>query len=88
MRTSRTVAAAFLSALLSLACGVLAVVSESDGFLVGVALFAVLALVLGVLGWVRVGRAPDRLRGKALAGWGIGLPTGGVALGFLLLPAT
>jgi hypothetical protein len=87
IRTSRTVVAAFLSGLLAFACGVLAVASESDVFLLGVVLFAVLAVVLGIFGWVRVWRAPDRLRGKALAGWCVGLPVGAVALGFLLLPA-
>ena len=87
IRTSRTAVAAFLSALLSVACGVLVLASDFDLFLAGVVLFAVLAIVLGIIAWIQVKRASDRLRGKALAGWAIGLPAGGVALGFLLVPA-
>ena len=87
IRTSRT-AAAFLSGLLSVTCGVLTLTSGSDLFLVGVVFLAVSALVLGILGRRKVKQSPDCLRGNTLAGWGIGLPVGSVILGFLLLPAT
>jgi hypothetical protein len=86
-RTSRIAATAFLSALLSVASGVLAVAIESDAFLLGVVFFAVLAVVLGICGLIQISRVPEPPRGKGLACWGIGLPAGGVALGFLLLPA-
>jgi hypothetical protein len=88
IRTSRTAAAAFLSALLSLACGVLAFTPEADLFLAGLALFAVLAIILGVVRWVQVGRTPDPFRGNALLGWAVAFTGGGLALGFVLLPAT
>jgi hypothetical protein len=88
IRTSLAAAAAFLSGLLSVACAVLAFLAQTDLFLAGVALFAVLAIVLGIVGWIQVGRAPDLFRGNALAAWAITLCVAGVALGFLLLPAT
>jgi hypothetical protein len=87
-RTSGQAAAALLAGLLSVACGVLALASESDLFLLGVVLCWLLALVLGVWSWVAIGRASGRLRGKTLAGWGMGAPLVGFGLGFLLLPAT
>jgi hypothetical protein len=85
-QTSAKARAAFVLGLLSLGSGFLALVSETDFFLLG--LFGCpLAILLGVRGWREVGRSSGRLTGKALAGWGIGLPVGGFCLGFLLLPA-
>jgi len=86
-RTSRKAVAAFVSGLLSVACGLLAVLSEHDLFLGGIVLFVVAALLLGWRGIVEVGRAPATLTGKGLAAWGMALPPAGLALGFLLLPA-
>src|SRR5687768_4824835 len=80
-------AAACLAGLLSVACGLLALASRSDLFLVGVVLFSVLALVLGAWRWLEIKRASGGLRGQAFVAWGIGIPAGGLALGFLLLPA-
>lgn len=88
IRTSRAAAAALVTGVSSLACGTLAVVTRFDQFLIGVVVFGVLTFVLGIYGWIAVKRSPAALRGKALAGWGMAIPTGGFALGFLLLPAT
>jgi len=86
--TSGKAVAAFLAGLLSVACGLLALSSRSDLFLAGVPLFWLLALVLGILSRGEIRRAAGRLDGKSLAGWGMGIPTVGFTLGFLLLPAT
>ncbi len=86
--TSVKAVLALVLGLLSLACGILVFVSGTDLFLLGVAGFWLAALVLGIRSLLQIKRAPDRLRGKALAGWGIGVSSGGIALGFLLLPAT
>ena len=88
IRTSGKAVAAFLAGLLSVACGFLAIARRSDLFLVGVVLSSGLAIVLGVRSWVEVGRNPGSLRGKAFAGWGATIPLVGLALGFLLVPAT
>ena len=77
-----------LAGLLAVACGFLAVLSRSDLFLVGVAVCWLLAIVLGVRGWRAIRRAAGGLRGKTLAGWGMGVPLLGAGLGFILLPAT
>ncbi len=88
IRTSLAAAAALLTGMASLACGLLALVTQFDQFLIGVVVFGVLTFVLGIYGWVAVKRSPAAIRGRALAGWGMVIPTGGFALGFLLLPAT
>jgi hypothetical protein len=88
IRTSGAAAAALLMGVLSLACGLLAVATRFDLFLIGVVVFGILTFVLGIRGWRAVNRAPAALRGKALAVWGMLIPAGGFALGFLLLPAT
>jgi hypothetical protein len=80
--------AAFLAGLSSVACGLLTLASGSDLFLLGVVLFGALALGLEISSRIEIKRSPSTLRGKALAGWGMGLPAGGFALGFLVLPAT
>jgi hypothetical protein len=87
-RTSGKAVAAFLAGISSVACGVFALASASDLFLVGIPLFMLLALVLGWRAWIEVGRSAGALSGKALAGWGTAIPVVGVGLGFLLLPAT
>ncbi len=87
VQTSHKAIAAFTLGLLALGSGFLALVSSSDFFLLGVPVFAVLAIVFGIMGRREVKRAPGRLQGKALAGWGMGIPVGGCCLGFLLLPA-
>ena len=87
VRTSPKAAAALLFGLLSLGCGLLVLLGAPDFLLLGVPLFFGLAIPTGVLGGREVKRSHGQLRGKALAGWGIGLPVGGVCLGFLLLPA-
>jgi hypothetical protein len=87
-RTSGKAVLGLVSGLLSFACGFLALTSGLDPFLLGVVLFGGSALVLGFRGWAEIKRAPDRLRGKGVAGWGLGVATAGFVLGFLLLPAT
>lgn len=87
-RTSGKTLAALAAGLLSLACGLFALGSGSDLFLVAVVILGDLAFLLGIRGRIEIGRSEGRLRGKALAGWAMGIPTGGFALGFLLLPAT
>jgi uncharacterized membrane protein HdeD (DUF308 family) len=88
IRTSRAAATALVMGVLSLACGLLAVVTRFDEFLIGVVAFGVLTFVQGIRGWRAVKRSPASLRGKGLAMWGMAIPVGGFALGFLLLPAT
>jgi len=88
IRTSRMAAAALFMGVLSLACGVLAVATRFDLFLIGVVVFGILTFVLGIRGWIAVKRSPATLRGKALAVWGMLIPIGGFALGFGLLPVT
>jgi hypothetical protein len=85
-RTNRKAEAAFVSGVLAVACGVLTLTTNSDLFLVGIVLFAFLAVVLGIVGLLQIKADPEHLRGKGLAGWGIGLPIGAFGLGFLLLP--
>ncbi len=85
-RTSGKAMAAFYAGLLSAACGLLALASRSDLFLLGVVLSAALAFALGVRSWVEIHRAAGALEGKSLAGWGMGIPAGGFALAFLVLP--
>jgi hypothetical protein len=87
IQTSGNAATAFFSSLLAVACGVLTVTTNSDLFLIGIVLFAFLAVVLGIVGLVEIKCDPEHLRGKGLAGWGIGLTVGAFGLGFLLLPA-
>jgi uncharacterized membrane protein HdeD (DUF308 family) len=88
VRTSRAATAAFVMGVLSLLCGVLAVATRFDLFLIGVVVFGILTFVLGIRGWMAVKRSPAALHGKALAVWGMLIPVGGFALGFLLLPVT
>jgi uncharacterized membrane protein HdeD (DUF308 family) len=88
IRTSSAAATAFLMGALSLICGIFAVVTRFDLFLIGVVVFGILTFVLGIRGWIAVRRSPAALRGKALAFWGMLIPIGGFALGFMLLPVT
>jgi uncharacterized membrane protein HdeD (DUF308 family) len=88
IRTSSAAAAAFIMGVLSLLCGVLAVATRFDQFLIGVVVFGILTFVLGIRGWMAVKRSPAALRGKALAFWGMLILIGGFALGFMLLPVT
>jgi len=87
-RSSGKAVGAFFMGLLSVACGFLALVSESDVLLLGVVLFWVLALVLGICGLREIKRSVGGLCGKGFAAWGIGIAPTGLVLGFLLLPAT
>ena len=87
-RTSLQAIASLLMGLLSIACGFLALASQSDLFLLGVVLFWLLAILFGLRSWVAVRRSSGGLRGKGLAGWGMGAPLIGFGLGFLLLPVT
>lgn len=82
---SKTVAA-FLLGLLALACGLLVLFGAPDFLLLGVPLFWGLAVPVGLLGRREVRQSQGRLKGKALAAWGMGLPAAGACLGFLLLP--
>jgi hypothetical protein len=86
--TSGKAMVAFAAGLLSVLCGIIALVGSSDLFLAGVPLFWLLALVLGVWGLAGIRRAAGGLGGSGLACGGIGLPVAGFTLGFLLLPAT
>ncbi len=87
-RTSVKAVGALLAGVVSVGCGLLALASASDLFLVGIPFFMLLALVLGWRAWVEVARSGGAVSGKALAGWGMAIPFVGVGLGFLLLPAT
>jgi hypothetical protein len=78
--------AAFFCGLACLVSGVMALVLTSDLLLLGVAVSFLAALVLGVLALRKAKGHPDRSRVRKLAGWGIGLPIGGLGLAFLLLP--
>jgi hypothetical protein len=81
-RTSKTAVAAWGLGALSAASGLLTLVAAPGRLWASAGAFGLLALVAGVAAWRRVRRHPQRLRGKALAAWGIGLPL----LGLLLLP--
>jgi hypothetical protein len=85
-RTSRKATAAFVLGLVSLGAGLLAIVSRTDLFLLGL-LGGPLAIVFGVLGLREARRSSGLLTGQALAKWGIGLPIGGLCLGLVFLPA-
>ena len=87
VRISTKAAAAFCFGILSLFSGFLTFLSDSDRFLIGVPVFFVLALILGILARREIKRQPGRFAGKGLAGWGMAIPVGGVCLGFFLLPA-
>jgi hypothetical protein len=87
-QTSPKAALAFAFGLLSLGSGLMALLARSDLFRLGVPVGLVLALTFGILGLREVRGSSGRFTGRALAGWGIGLPVGGMSLGFLLLPAT
>jgi lysylphosphatidylglycerol synthetase-like protein (DUF2156 family) len=87
-RTSGKAVLTLVFGLSSLVCGFLALVAENDLLLVAVVLFAIAAVVLGVLSRLEIKRASGSLRGKALVGWGIGTPVGGFGLAFLILPMT
>ena len=87
LRISTKAAAAFCFGILSLFSGFLAFLSDSDGFLIGVPVFFVLALILGILARREIKRHPGRFAGKGLAAWGMAIPVGGVCLGFFLSPA-
>ena len=88
-RTYRTATLALVLGMASVACGALALIAESGLFLIGAVLFWLLAVVLGIWSWIAIGRAGGNLRGRALAGWGMAVPTvGGFVLGFGLLPVT
>jgi hypothetical protein len=84
--TSRTCAAALAFGAASLVAGFMALGARDDRLLLAVALCAALALSFAVCGWWAVRRSAGRLRGGALAAWGVGLPAGGFCLAFLLLP--
>ena len=88
VRTSGKAVSTLFAGLLSVACGILAVASRYDFFLVGVVVFWLLAFVLGVWSWIEIKRSSGGLRGKGLAGWGMGAPVAGFALGFFLMPVT
>jgi hypothetical protein len=85
-RTSGKAVLTLVFGLSSLVCGFLALVAVNDFLLVAVAVFAILAIVLGVLSRVDIKRASGSLRGKALVGWGIATPVCGLGLAFLILP--
>jgi hypothetical protein len=87
-RTSRLAVTAFCSGLGALVCGFLALVSDADFFLLGLATGFFLAVACAMAGLWAIRRSDGILAGKGLAKWGIGLPVGGLVLGFLLLPAT
>jgi hypothetical protein len=86
-RISPRAVVAFVLGVLSLVSGLLAVAWRSDALLLTVAGFALPALPLAILAWVRIITQPASLRGQAFAGWGVGLSLCGLALGFLGLPA-
>lgn len=87
-RTSTTAVLALIAGVASLCCGILVLASKSDSYLIGIVLSGALALVLGVYSRIKIWRSNGRLRGKGFATWGMGMPLGGFALGFLLLPGT
>ncbi len=86
IRTSGKAVVAMVTGILAVVSGMLANSSRSDLFLLGIPLFWGLAVVFGVVARIDIKRAAGTLAGKRLAAWGMGIPTGGFALGFLLLP--
>jgi hypothetical protein len=86
--TSGKARVAFVAGLLSVLCGVVALVGSEDWLLAGVPLFWLLALILGIWGLADISRAAGGLGGSGVACSGMGLPVAGFAFGFLLLPAT
>jgi hypothetical protein len=87
-RISGKAVAALLLGLASLGSGFLALVTAFDLFLLGVVAGCMLAILFAALARRDMRHSQGVLQGKALAGWGVGLPVGGVCLGFLLLPVT
>ena len=85
-RTSGKAVLAMVTGILALFSGILANSSRSDLFLLGIPLFWGLAIVFGVIARIDIKRAVGTLTGKGLAAWGMGIPTVGFGLGFLLLP--
>jgi hypothetical protein len=88
VRTSKKPLVAFVLGMLSLGCGILALFSSFDLFLLGIPLFWLAALGVGIVVWREAGGNVGHLRGQTLAKWGIGAPVGGACLGFLLMPFT
>lgn len=83
---SRKAVAALVVGLLALVSGLFAVSSRFDLSLVGIPFFWGLSLLLGTLSLVDINRAKGTLSGRRFATWGMGIPTGGFVLGFLVLP--
>jgi hypothetical protein len=86
IRISGKAVLAMVTGMLAIVSGILANSSRSDLYLLGIPLFWGLALVLGVVARKEIKRAGGALIGKGLAAWGMGIPTVGFGLGFLLLP--
>ncbi len=87
-RVSLAAVLALVAGILAVVCGIMALASNSDWYLAGIGLWLLLSIVFGVYSWVRINRSEGRLQGKGVAFLGMGLPVGGFALGFLLLPQT
>jgi hypothetical protein len=88
VRTSKKLLLALILGMLSLGCGILALFSAFDFFLLGIPLFWLAALGAGIVGWREANQSAGQLRGYNLAKWGIGVPVVGACLGFLLMPFT
>ena len=85
--TSGKARAAICFCLLSITAAILAIVSRSDFFLIGMPVGWLLAVLFGILGLRDIAKSGGTMRGKAMAKWAIGLPIAGLGLGFCLLPA-
>ncbi len=82
-RTSWTAMLAVLSGFLAVLCGLLTVLGTSDGFLVGIVVFSLLAIILRICAsrWIKA--SGGRLKGVSLLGY---LIAGAVLLGFVVMP--
>lgn len=87
MRRSGKAVAALVAGVLGVVSGFAAIASQTDLFLLGVPFFWLVAIALGIVSHIEIGRDPSGLSGRAFATWGMIVPLVGFGLGFLLLPA-
>jgi hypothetical protein len=86
-RTSRAARASLVLGLLCLFFGLMAVFTLAPVLALGVFVFFLPALVLGIVAYVRIHRNAGWLHGEGIASWGIGATIAG-ALVSLMIPAT
>jgi hypothetical protein len=87
-RVSLAAVLALIAGIFAVVFGIMALASNSDWYLAGIALSLLISFVSGIYGCVTISGSEGRLQGKGVALLGMGLPVGGFVLGFLLLPQT